>query len=94
MKINVFLGSSVKCVDAFRIAIKEKTKLLIKQKTWLRRQLSILLSSTSLKTFSFSDSKISADKDLKNHYISSKKTSINNGKITYKKQVCNHKEIN
>jgi len=27
-----FLGSSVKCVDAFRIAIKENTKLLIKQK--------------------------------------------------------------
>lgn len=42
----------------------------------------------------FKTSKISADKDLKNHYISSKKTSINNGKITYKKQVCNHKEIN
>ena len=36
----------------------------------------------------------SADKDLKKHYISSKKTSINNGKNTYKKQVCNHKEIN
>jgi len=32
MKINVFWGSSVKCVDAFRIAIKENTKLLIKQK--------------------------------------------------------------
>lgn len=42
----------------------------------------------------FKTSKISADEDLKNHYISSKKTSINNGKITYKKQVCNHKEIN
>jgi len=36
----------------------------------------------------------SADKDLKNHYIIPKKTSINNGKNTYKKQVCNHKEIN
>ena len=42
----------------------------------------------------FKTSKISADKDLKNHYISSKKTSINNSKNTYKKQVCNHKEIN
>ena len=42
----------------------------------------------------FKTSKISADKDLKNHYINSKKTSINNGKITYKKQVCNHKKIN
>ena len=36
----------------------------------------------------------SADKDLKNHYIIPKKTSINNGKNTYKKQVYNHKEIN
>ena len=36
----------------------------------------------------------SVDNKLKNHYISSKKTSINNGKNTYKKQVCNHKEIN
>ena len=42
----------------------------------------------------FKTSKISADKDLKNHYITSSKTSINNGKNTYKKQVCNHKEIN
>lgn len=42
----------------------------------------------------FKTSKIYADKDLKNHYISSKKTSINNGKNTYKKQLCNHKEIN
>ena len=32
--------------------------------------------------------------DLKNYYIISNKTSINNGKNTYKKQVCNHKEIN
>lgn len=32
----------------------------------------------------FKTSKISADEDLKNHYISSKKTSINNGKNTYK----------
>ena len=29
------------------------------------------------------------DKDLKNNYIISNKTSINNGKNTYKKQVCN-----
>ena len=36
----------------------------------------------------------SIDNRLKNYYISSKKTSINNDKITYKKQVCNHKEIN
>ena len=51
--------------------------------------------SNILKTqpFHFKTSK-SIDNKLKNHYISSKKTSINNGKNTYKKQVCNHKEIN
>ena len=36
----------------------------------------------------------SIDNRLKNHYINPKKTSINNGKITHKKQLCNHKEIN
>ena len=36
----------------------------------------------------------SIDNRLKNHYITPKKTSINNGKNTYKKQVGNHKEIN
>mgnify|MGYP000843626172 FL=1 len=34
------------------------------------------------------------DKDLKNHYIISMKTSITNGKNTYKKQVCNQQQIN
>ena len=29
---HIVFGSSIKCVDAFRIAIEEKTKLLIKQK--------------------------------------------------------------
>ena len=48
----------------------------------------------SEKTISFKTSKISADKVLKNHYTTSGKTSINKGKNTYKKQVCNHKEIN
>ena len=35
----------------------------------------------------------SAGKSLKNHYTSSNKTSINNGKNTYKKQVCNQQRI-
>ena len=38
----------------------------------------------TLKTFSFKTSK-SVDKDLKNHYIISNKTSINNGKTIDKK---------
>jgi len=36
----------------------------------------------------------SVDKGLKNNYIISSKTSINNDKITYKTQVCNQQEIN
>jgi len=32
-------------------------------------------------------------KDLKNHYIISKKTSITNGKNTYTKQLCNHQQV-
>ena len=35
----------------------------------------------------------SADRDLKNNNIISKKTSINNDKNTYKRQVCNQQEI-
>ena len=36
----------------------------------------------------------SVDKGLKNNYIISIKTSINNDKTTYKKQVCNQQEFN
>ena len=32
ISIAALLGSSVKCTDAFRIALTEKPKLLIKQK--------------------------------------------------------------
>ena len=46
-----------------------------------------------LKTFSFKTSN-SVDKGMKNHYIISNKTSINNGKTTYKKKVRNQQEIN
>ena len=35
-----------------------------------------------------------ADGYLKNHYIISNKTLINDGKNTYTKRFCNHKEIN
>ena len=47
----------------------------------------------TLKTFSFMTSN-SVDKGLKNNYIISIKTSINNDKTIYKKQVCNQQEIN
>ena len=35
----------------------------------------------------------SMDKVLKNNYIISNKTSINNGKNTNEKRICNHQEI-
>ena len=81
-------------MDAFRIALMEEAKLLTKQnmaKTVI--YLSLLSSSDIKKTFCFKTLK-TTDKDLKNNYINLNKTSINNGKNTYKSQAYNHKEIN
>ena len=44
-------GSSVKCVDAFRIALTEKPELFNKQKYSQDSQLSILLSPSNSATF-------------------------------------------
>ena len=71
----------------------EEAKLLTKQNM---AKTVIYLSyyhPLTLKTFCFKTLK-TTDKDLKNHYINSNKTSINNGKNTYKSQAYNHKEIN
>ena len=73
----------VKCVDAFRIALTKEQKLLIKQKHGKDSQLSILLSSTFIENLFILRLRKNTDKDLKNHYIISKKTSITNGKNTY-----------
>ena len=73
----------VKCVDAFRIALTKESKLLIKQKYGWDNQLSILLSSTFIENLFILRLQKNTDKDLKNHYIISKKTSITNGKNTY-----------
>ena len=43
---------------------------------------------------SFNTLKITANKDLKNPYIISNKTSINKDKNTYKENVCNQQEVN
>ncbi|EGC20023.1 hypothetical protein HMPREF9141_1508 [Prevotella multiformis DSM 16608] len=51
--LRLFYGSSVKCVDAFRIALTEEPKLITKQKHSQDRQLSILLSSSDTRAFSF-----------------------------------------
>lgn len=47
----------------------------------------------SLKTISFKISK-NYRQEFKNHYIISSKTSITNGKSTYKKQLYNQQQIN
>ena len=83
----------VKCVDAFRIALTKESKLLIKQKYGRDCQLSILLSSNFIENLFILRLQKNTDKDLKNHYIISKKTSITNGKNTYKKQVCNKQKV-
>jgi hypothetical protein len=81
-------------VDAFRIALVKEPKLLAKQKNIAKivNYLSYYYPLT-LKTILFILRKY-ADKDLKNHYIISKETSITNGKNIYMNRVCNHKEIN
>ena len=76
-------GSSDKCVDAFRIAFAKEPKLLTKQKHSYDSQLSILLSSTFIENLFILRLRKNTDKDLKNHYIISKKTSTTNSKNTY-----------
>lgn len=52
-----------------------------------------LLSSSFIENLFVLRFQKSADKDLKNHYISSNKTSKNNGKNIYKKRVCNQQRV-
>ena len=83
-----------KCLDAFRITLTKEQKLLIKQKHGKDSQLSILLSSSFMENLFLLRLRKSAGKNLKNHYIISSKTSINNGKNTYKKRIYNQQYIN
>ena len=78
-----------KYLDAFRIALTKEQKLLIKQKHGKDSQLSILLSSPFIKNLFILRLRKTAGKGLKNHYIISRKTSVNNDKITYKKHIRN-----
>ena len=85
----LFNGSSVKCVDAFRVASTEKPSLFNKQKYSQDSQLSILLLPSNTATFFHFNTSKNVDKALKNHYIISSKISINKDKNMCKKQVCN-----
>ena len=78
-----------KCLDAFRITLTKEQKLLIKQKHGKDCQLSTLLSSPFIKNLFILRLRKTADNDLKNHYIISRKTSVNNDKNTYKKHIYN-----
>ncbi len=80
-------------MDAFRIALTKEQKLLIKQKHGKDSQLSTLLSSPFIKNLFILRLRETAGKGLKNYYIISNKRSTNNGKSTYKKQVCNQQRI-
>ena len=88
-RMGLIKGSSIKCVDAFRIALTEEPKLCIIQKD-SQDGLGCLLyyHPPMQKTFSCQYFE-KADNRLKNHDIISGKTPTDKGKNTYKKQVCN-----
>ena len=83
-----------KYLDAFRIVLTKEQKLLIKQKHGKDSQLSTLLSSSFIKNLFILRLQETAGNGLKNHYIISGKTSVNNGKNTYKKRLYNQQYIN
>ena len=88
-KMGLIKGSSIKCMDPFRIVLTEEAKLCVKQKD-SQDCLGCLLyyHPPMQKTFScqyFGN----ADNGLKNHDIISGKTPTDKGKNTCKKQVCN-----
>jgi len=76
-------------LDAFRIALTKEQKLLIKQKHDKDSLLSILLSSTFIENLFILRLRKTTGNGLKNHYIISRKTSINNDKSIYKKHLYN-----
>lgn len=82
--INIKIGSSVKCVDAFRIALTEKPSLFIKQKYSQDCQCLFYYHPPTPHPF-FILTLQNVDKGLKNHYIIQIKISINKDKNTYKK---------
>lgn len=78
-----------KYLDAFRIALTKEQKLLIKQKHGKDSQLSTLLSSPFIKNLFILRLQKTTGNGLKIHYIISRKTSVNNDKITHKKHIRN-----
>ena len=92
-KMGLIKGSSVKCMDPFRIALTEEPKLCIIQKDSQDGLGHLLCYHPPMqKTFSCKYFE-NADNRLKNHDIISGKIPTDKGKNTHKKQVCNQQEI-
>ena len=72
-------------MEVFRIDLMEEPKLVTKQKHSQDSQLFTLLSFYDIEHLFILRLRKSIGRGLKNHYIVSRKTSINNGKNTYKK---------
>ena len=90
-RMGLIKGSSIKCVDVFRIALTEEAMLCVKQKH-SQDGLGYLLyyHPPMQKTFSCKYFE-NADNRLKNHDIILGKAPTDKGKNTHKKQVCNQK---
>ena len=72
-------------MEVFRIDLMEEPKLVTKQKHSQDSQLFTLLSFYDIEHLFILRLRKSIGRGLKNHYIVSRKTSINKGKNTYKK---------
>lgn len=92
--VIAILGSSVKCVDTFRIVLKEEPKSCVKQIDSQDCLGSLFYSSSDTEHLSILIHRKIEAKTLKSHDIISNKTSKIKWKNTYKKQVCNQQEIN
>jgi len=92
--VNAIFGSSVKCVDTFRIDLKEEPKSCVKQIDSQDCLGCLFYSSSYTEYLSILIHRKIEAKTLKNHDIISNKTSKIKWKNTYKKQVCNQQKIN
>ncbi len=79
-------------LDAFRIVLTEEQNLLLKQNYCQDSQLPILFSSSDTELFFFYTRKFT-ENSLKNHYMVSDKTFINNAKSICKRQIRNRQDI-
>ena len=91
--VIAILGSSAKCVDTFRIVLKEEPKSCVKQIDSQDCLGCLFYLSSDTEYLTILTHRKFGDKTLKNYDIISGKTSTDKGKNTCKKQVCNHQQI-